>query len=77
MLKEDCPYYPCHKGAMHSCDFCYCPLYEYADCGGSYIILSNGLKDCSNCMLPHDINSHRQIPAKLAEKINKDDSDKG
>jgi iron complex transport system ATP-binding protein len=47
----------CHK--CHSvsgdlnCFFCYCPLYDEEDCGGDYVILNNGLKDCSNCLRPH------------------------
>ena len=35
------------------CMFCYCPLYDEFDCGGDYIILDNGVKDCSNCIRPH------------------------
>ena len=44
----------CHhiKGDMN-CLLCYCPLYE-TDCGGDYIILPNGIKDCSNCIIPHN-----------------------
>lgn len=34
--------------------FCYCPLYHIPDCGGSYHILENGVKDCSACHRPHD-----------------------
>lgn len=51
-----CPYFPCHKGvdeARFSCQFCYCPLYLKKDCGGAFVILPNGIKDCSNCLLPH------------------------
>lgn len=44
----------CHsvKGDLN-CLFCYCPLYENVDCGGNYIILQNGIKDCSTCLKPH------------------------
>jgi Zn-finger protein len=44
----------CH--ATHgdlNCLFCYCPLYDDEECGGEYIILPNGLKDCSACLVPH------------------------
>lgn len=44
----------CHDGIEHiNCIFCYCPLYELDECGGDYTILSNGIKDCSNCIRPH------------------------
>lgn len=43
----------CHKMDNINCLFCYCPLYEDENCGGNYIILENGLKDCSKCTLPH------------------------
>lgn len=48
----------CHKchavNGVLNCFFCYCPLYEDPDCGGNYIILNNGLKDCSTCLKPHE-----------------------
>lgn len=53
---SDCEFFPCHK--IHdmenfNCLFCYCPLYRFADCGGNHETLPNGIKDCSNCSLPH------------------------
>lgn len=52
-----CEYFPCHKGVdkdNFNCLFCYCPLYLLEDkCGGNFSILSNGIKDCSNCTFPH------------------------
>ena len=48
-----CKYYPCHNLKNMSCLFCYCPLYNFNDCGGKYKILKNGIKDCSQCVLPH------------------------
>ena len=54
---KDCPYYPCHKTADEgefNCLFCYCPLYALGDrCGGNFCYMENGIKDCSNCLLPH------------------------
>lgn len=35
------------------CMFCYCPRYYEEECGGDYVILPNGIKDCSNCTIPH------------------------
>ena len=52
----DCEYFPCHKTAdteNFSCLFCYCPLYRMADCPGTPETLANGIKDCTNCTLPH------------------------
>jgi len=49
---KDCEYYPCHNFKRINCIFCYCPIYSF-DCGGNYIILKNGIKDCSKCELPH------------------------
>lgn len=54
---KGCEYYPCHKAERINCLFCFCPLYNIDDCGGSYKITNgvNGtkIKDCSDCMLPH------------------------
>ena len=44
----------CHETeGVLNCFFCYCPSYDDLDCGGNYIILPNGLKDCSACLSPH------------------------
>lgn len=54
---KECPYFPCHKNAneeFFNCLFCYCPLYALGDkCGGNFVYLENGIKDCSNCLVPH------------------------
>lgn len=63
-----CEYYPCHKNVKGiNCLFCFCPLYKLEDCGGEYIILDNGIKDCSNCMLPHGPAGYDIIIRKLIE----------
>ena len=52
----DCEYYPCHKVAdteNFNCLFCFCPLYSMVNCPGTPEYLPNGLKDCTNCLLPH------------------------
>lgn len=52
---KDCEFFPCHKvenDSLFNCMFCYCPLYKY-ECGGQYIKLKNGIKDCSKCIIPH------------------------
>lgn len=53
---KECEYFPCHatNDPMHfNCLFCYCPLYSMKACGGNYRVLESGVKDCSNCLLPH------------------------
>ena len=52
MKNEQCQYYPCHS-VIQDCDFCFCPLYLYANCGGNYTVLNSNIKDCSKCLLPH------------------------
>lgn len=54
---RECEYFPCHKGAneeFFNCLFCYCPLYALGDkCGGNFRYMESGIKDCSNCLVPH------------------------
>ena len=63
-----CEYFPCHEVKdenRFSCLFCYCPLYLIPDCGGSYSLLENGMKDCSKCLLPHREESYEYIISRL------------
>lgn len=65
-----CEYFPCHKTNdpdHFNCLFCYCPLYRRKDCGGNPTYLANGIKDCSNCTVPHFHYDH--ILKKLMERI--------
>jgi len=48
-----------------NCLFCYCPNYDDFNCGGDYIIMENGLKDCSNCLKPHQKEFVREQLKKL------------
>ena len=53
---SECEYFPCHSAGdpdNFNCLFCYCPLYVLPDCGGDYLYLDNGYKDCSACIFPH------------------------
>ena len=54
---RDCEFFPCHKTEKpedFNCLFCYCPLYALGkECGGNFVILENGVKDCSDCTVPH------------------------
>lgn len=61
---RSCEYYPCHKLENMNCLFCFCPLY-LTDCGGNFTTLSNGVKDCSNCTIPHIESNYEYILAKF------------
>lgn len=65
---NECPYFPCHNTENienFNCIFCYCPLYNLTDCGGKFKVLENGIKDCSDCMLPHKKENYDYIINKL------------
>ncbi|MBR6729473.1 MAG: cysteine-rich small domain-containing protein [Clostridia bacterium] len=70
-FKNDaCEYFPCHKteDACFNCLFCYCPLYTLGKaCGGDFVYLENGVKDCTNCVLPHSKDGYKYIQSKLQE----------
>jgi len=59
----------CHDMENICCFFCYCPLYEEDECGGNYKILKNGVKDCSNCTIPHTPEFVREYLTKMYERI--------
>lgn len=66
-----CEYFPCHKvdnADEFNCMFCYCPLYLLDECGGNYII-NSGVKDCSNCLIPHKVAGYDYINNKLIETV--------
>ncbi len=66
-----CEFFPCHKTEHpddFNCLFCYCPLYAYGEqCGGSFCYTDGGIKDCSNCLVPHRKDSFAVITARLAK----------
>lgn len=67
---KQCEYFPCHKiknTEKFNCLFCYCPLYFLEDCGGN-CKLNNGIKDCTNCFIPHSENGYNYIVNKIIEK---------
>ena len=61
-----CEYFPCHNSKEINCLFCFCPLY-YLECGGDFIILQNGIKDCSNCLIPHTPEGYDYIIERIKE----------
>lgn len=66
-----CEYFPCHQGAdpeNFNCLFCYCPLYVLGPhCGGDFVYLKNGAKDCSACLYPHQRENYDAITARYQE----------
>ena len=68
---RECERFPCHTGVAEedfNCLFCYCPLYTLGSrCGGNFKYLENGVKDCSNCLLPHGRGSYSYVISKFPE----------
>lgn len=66
-----CEYFPCHNNAdsdSFSCLFCYCPLYALAEkCGGNFTYTETGIKDCSNCLIPHRRENYLKIMEKMPQ----------
>ncbi len=62
-----CEYYPCHKMEPEklNCLFCFCPLYALGDtCGGNFTYVA-GVKDCSDCILPHRVENYDYLMRQL------------
>ncbi|MDR1617114.1 MAG: cysteine-rich small domain-containing protein [Syntrophomonadaceae bacterium] len=70
----ECEFFPCHKfadTAQFNCLFCFCPLYILGkECGGKFIY-QNGVKDCSQCILPHMKKNYVFICGKFSEIVEK------
>lgn len=66
-----CPYFPCHPDAQadtFNCLFCYCPLYALGeDCGGNYSYTQRGIKDCTNCQIPHKEGGYEYVLGKFPQ----------
>lgn len=71
---KECEYFPCHKTNdpdNFNCLFCYCPLYALKDkCGGDFRYTDKGIKDCTNCTLPHKKANYDYIIGKFKDIIN-------
>lgn len=66
----ECKYFPCHSVKQpenFNCLFCYCPLY-LLDCKGNYVEV-NGVKNCSNCLIPHNKDGYIYINKVLKEQV--------
>ena len=68
-----CEYFPCHKvkdEENFNCMFCYCPLYFLEECGGNYKN-NYGIKDCTDCLIPHNPKGYDYINKKIMEENRK------
>ena len=68
---KECEFFPCHKTEdpdNFNCLFCYCPLYPLGDqCKGNFTYTVTGVKDCTNCLVPHGRNSYDYIAGRFYE----------
>ena len=66
-----CEFFPCHEvsdDSTFNCLFCYCPLYALGEkCGGNFEYVAGGVKDCSNCKIPHNPKGYDYIMSKYPE----------
>ncbi len=73
MQNRKCEYFPCHKTGdldNFNCLFCYCPLYALGDkCGGNFKLNEGGIKDCSDCLIPHRRKGYGYIVSKYPEIV--------
>ncbi|MGQ1911282.1 cysteine-rich small domain-containing protein [Marinifilum sp. RC60d5] len=64
-----CEYFPCHKVKNEdefNCLFCFCPLYMLGDkCGGNFTYTEKGIKNCSECTLPHCKGAYEHVMSKM------------
>lgn len=70
-----CEFFPCHPTEdpdNFNCLFCFCPLYTLGSaCGGRYRYTADGMKNCEDCMLPHQRDQYGQIIKKLGALLNR------
>ena len=70
---RECEFFPCHKTEDEenfNCLFCYCPLYALGEnCGGNFKYTEDGIKDCSDCLVPHKKKNSEYIMSKFDEIV--------
>ena len=70
---KKCEYFPCHKTTdtdNFNCLFCYCPLYALKDkCGGNFRYNEKGIKDCTNCLVPHGEKGYEHVMSHIKEVL--------
>ena len=69
----NCRYFPCHQvsnSEFFNCLFCYCPLYALGEnCGGAFSYTTQGIKDCSNCLIPHTEQGYQHISSRIIKVV--------
>ncbi|MEG2323042.1 MAG: cysteine-rich small domain-containing protein [Anaerovoracaceae bacterium] len=70
---EKCECFPCHEVSdleKFNCIFCFCPLYALKkECGGDFVYTEKGIKDCSNCTIPHNPGGYDRIIEKYKKVV--------
>ena len=70
---RECEFFPCHKTEDEenfNCLFCYCPLYALGEnCGGNFKYTEDGIKDCSDCLVPHKKKNYEYILSKFMDIV--------
>ena len=70
---RECEFFPCHKTEDEenfNCLFCYCPLYALGEnCGGNFKYTEDGIKDCSDCLVPHKRKNYQYIMNKFKDIV--------
>ena len=70
---RECEFFPCHKTEDEenfNCLFCYCPLYALGEnCGGNFKYTQDGIKDCSDCLVPHKKKNYEYIMNKFMDIV--------
>lgn len=73
MQNAKCEYFPCHKinaEEEFNCMFCYCPLYALKEgCGGNFKYNEKGIKDCSDCTIPHGKQGYEHVMEHIHDVI--------
>ena len=70
---RECEFFPCHETndeENFNCLFCYCPLYALGEnCGGNFKYTEDGIKDCSDCLVPHKRKNYEYIMSKFMDIV--------
>ena len=70
---RECEFFPCHETndeENFNCLFCYCPLYALGEnCGGNFKYTEDGIKDCSDCLVPHKRKNYEYIMSKFRDIV--------
>lgn len=81
MSNVKCEFFPCHETEDtedFNCLFCFCPLYALGNrCGGNFKYTEEGIKDCSDCLIPHGRDAWEHISERLESVMEMTKNDRG